>query len=70
MILIDVSGSMSSPFDSYYYDSMGATVYLTPEGLLKWAEWMVARHSAGWLRNNAYPMPIYAPALRRTVPSQ
>ena len=48
VILIDVSGSMSSPFDSYYYDSTGATVYLTPEGLLNWAEWIVARHSADW----------------------
>ena len=38
IILLDVSGSMGSPFDAYYYDQMGQQKNLTQAG-----EW---RH--GW----------------------
>lgn len=37
MVVVDVSGSMGSPFDRYYYDGSGGTQELSPEeqGLLK-----------------------------------
>lgn len=33
VLLLDVSGSMSSPFNAYYYDQFGKRVELTPEGM-------------------------------------
>jgi hypothetical protein len=32
VLLLDVSGSMGSPFDTYYYDQFGVQQNLTAEG--------------------------------------